>query len=152
MLRTLRNLRRLFSIARTLARYDALFPLDRLDFAPPLRACVRLFLPGAEPGLAEKRPGERLALALHALGPSFIKLGQALSVRADLVGEDIAEDLSTLQDRLPPFPGAAARLAIETEFAQTIDELFQSFEDDAVAAASIAQVHLAVTSEGLFIM
>ena len=148
MLRTVRNLRRLFAIARTLARYDALFPLDQLDLAPPLRACVRLFLPSAEPGVAEKRPGERLALALHALGPSFIKLGQALSVRADLVGEDIAEDLSALQDRLPPFAGAEARQAIETEFAQTIDALFQSFEDDAVAAASIAQVHLAVTSDG----
>ncbi len=148
MFRTLRNLRRLFAIARTLARHDALFPLDRLDLAPPLRFLVHILLPRPNPDLAGMRPGERLALALHALGPSFIKLGQALSVRADVVGEDIAADLSALQDRLPPFPGAEARQAIEDEFAKPLAELFRAFDDEAVAAASIAQVHFAVTSDG----
>lgn len=148
MQRTFRNLNRMYAIARTLARYDALFLLERLEISPPLYRIARIFLPRPAPGLDDKRPGEKLALALHALGPSFIKLGQALSVRADLVGEEFAQDLSTLQDRLPPFSGAEARQAIEAEFDRTVDELFRSFEDTAVAAASIAQVHFAVTSEG----
>lgn len=148
MLRTLRNINRLFAIARTLARYDALFPLDRLDLPPPLRALGRLVLPRPGAGLADMRPGERLTLALHALGPSFIKLGQALSVRPDVVGEDLAADLSALQDRLPPFSGAEARDAIAAEFGKPASDLFESFDDEPVAAASIAQVHFAVTRDG----
>jgi ubiquinone biosynthesis protein len=82
------------------------------------------------------------------LGPSFIKLGQLLSTRADLFGEEITLDLASLQDRLPPFPGGEARTLIEAEFARPLDTLFASFEDTAVAAASIAQVHFAQTTDG----
>jgi ubiquinone biosynthesis protein len=89
-----------------------------------------------------------LAAAFNELGPSFVKLGQLLSTRADLLGEELAMDLSSLQDRLPPFPGAAARALIEAEFARPISSLFVSFDEMAVAAASIAQVHFARTSEG----
>src|SRR5438105_15522990 len=94
------------------------------------------------------RPGQRLAAALTELGPSFIKLGQLLSTRADLLGDEITEDLAELQDRLPPFPGAQARALIEEEFERPVASLFAAFEDIPVAAASIAQVHFAVTAEG----
>jgi len=144
MLRPIRNVFRLIGIARTLARYDALFPAQWfpatgwLIFAAKLLSGFR-----TAPEMRGLRPGERLANALRALGPSFIKFGQMLSTRPDLVGETIANDLSTLQDRLPAFPSAEARAALEAEFGRTVDELFESFDDTPVAAASIAQVHKA---------
>jgi ubiquinone biosynthesis protein len=81
------------------------------------------------------------------MGPSFVKLGQLLSTRADIFGEAIAADLASLQDRLPPFPGNEARARIESEFGQPIEALFADFQEAAIAAASIAQVHFARTSE-----
>ena len=97
---------------------------------------------------ATGRAGERLSAALEELGPTFVKLGQALSVRPDLVGEDIADHLSNLQDRLPPFSGDIARQTIEEEFAKPLDSLFAQFDYTATAAASIAQVHFAETHDG----
>ncbi len=145
-LRATRNLARLVQIAWTLARYDALFWLDGLIAPGPIRALRRLGRSDLDS--MGRRPGERLALALKALGPSFIKLGQTLATRADLLGEEVAADLSRLQDRLPPFPGEQARAIVEREFGRPLDELFASFDDMPVAAASIAQVHFAVTAAG----
>jgi len=147
LLRSLRNLARLLGIARTLARHDALFALQALSVAPVAVACAR-FLSWPDPVSKRLRPGQRLARALQDLGPSFIKLGQTLSTRSDLLGEEMAADLSELQDRLPPFAGAQARATVESELGRKIEALFQSFEDAPVAAASIAQVHYAVTSDG----
>jgi len=147
VLRAGRNLIRLIEIAFILARYDALFPLDAVVGARLVYRASRAFR-RRDAGLQRMRPGERLAAALQAMGPSFIKLGQALSIRADLIGEDIAGDLATLQDRLPPFPGAEARRMVEAELGQPIAALYRSFDDSSVAAASIAQVHFAVTAEG----
>ncbi|MEE8213724.1 MAG: 2-polyprenylphenol 6-hydroxylase [Alphaproteobacteria bacterium] len=150
MVRALRNLSRLAGIALTLARFDALFPLDRLGFAGPVAAAMRQLarLPGLKFDTRSLRPGERLALALTELGPSFIKFGQSLATRADLLGEQIAADLSRLQDRLDPFPTDQARDIIAAELDRPVEEIFQSLEGQPVAAASIAQVHLAVTTEG----
>ncbi len=143
MLRPLRTLWRLLMIARTLARHDALEALEVLKVAPSLVWLARL---GSPRGI-EGRPGQKLARALTELGPSFIKLGQFLSTRADLLGEQLAADLSELQDRLPPFDSAAARATIESELGRPIEDLFKRFENVPVSAASIAQVHLAVTGE-----
>ena len=90
MLRALRNLHRLVRIALTLARHGALDGLERVGLPPLLLRLADLFRRSELP----PRAGQRLALALTALGPSFVKLGQALSTRADLVGEAVAADLS----------------------------------------------------------
>jgi ubiquinone biosynthesis protein len=140
-----RNLVRLVGIALTLARHDALFPFERLGAGGPLLRAIRL-VPRRRSGVA--RPGERLAAAFSELGPSFIKLGQLLATRADLLGDDITEDLALLQDRLPPFPGNEARALIEAEFERPVATMFRAFDENPVAAASIAQVHFAVTIEG----
>jgi ubiquinone biosynthesis protein len=144
MLRTLRSLLRLLVIARTLARHDVLGALEELRVAPGVLWLVRRVYRRR----AEGRPGQKLARALTDLGPSFIKLGQFLSTRADLLGEQLAADLSDLQDRLPPFASKAARATIESELGRPLSELFQSFDDAPISAASIAQVHLATVAGG----
>ncbi len=144
MLRTVRNLGRLARIAVTLARYDALVALG----GPAMPRTLRRFVVRPHEKHEAARPGQRLAAALTQLGPSFIKLGQALSIRADLIGETVAADLSELQDRLPPFPAARARETVVAELGRPLDELFLDFDDLPVAAASIAQVHFATTTDG----
>src|SRR5476649_2420687 len=81
--------------------------------------------------------GERLRLALEELGPIFVKFGQALSTRRDLLPADIADELAKLQDRVPPFDGAIAVASIEAAFARPLDEIFRDFQAAPLAAASI---------------
>lgn len=144
MLKNLKYSCRLFGIAWTLARHDALLGLQALDVSPLVTFSVRLVRRQHK----GKRPGQRLSAALQSMGPSYIKLGQALSTRADLVGEDIAADLTELQDRLPPFSAKLARATIEEQLGAPIASLFSHFDSDAHAAASIAQVHFATTNAG----
>jgi ubiquinone biosynthesis protein len=92
--------------------------------------------------------GRRLAVTLEKLGPAYIKLGQMLATRPDIVGDEVASSLEHLQDRLPPFSEAAARKVIVQSFSQPVESLFSWFGVP-VAAASIAQVHRATTSEGV---
>ncbi len=147
MFRDLRNFARLWVIGRTLARHDALFFLHIHPAGALIaRVCGVVWRPRKD--VKTLRPGLRLAAALTELGPTFIKFGQALSTRADLLGEQEAADLSELQDRLPPFPFALAKQAIEEDFGQPIAALYAGFDETPVAAASIAQVHFATTSEG----
>jgi ubiquinone biosynthesis protein len=144
MLRALRNSWRLLRLALSFARHDALFPLETLGIAPALIAWARLFRSRRD----RRRPGERLAAALQGMGPSFIKLGQALSTRADLLSAEVATDLAKLQDHLPAFPAAEARRTVERELGRPLEAMFTSFADEPVAAASIAQVHFAITADG----
>ena len=149
LFRSVRNLARLAGIALTLARHDALFPAvalgDRHSGAALVLRLARLL---RRRGDSAKRPGQRLAAAFSEMGPSFIKLGQLLATRADLLGDEVAEDMALLQDRLPPFPWREARALIEAEFGRPLEGLFRAFDETAIAAASIAQVHFAVTTEG----
>jgi len=92
--------------------------------------------------------GERLRRALEDLGPIFVKFGQVVSTRRDLLPADIADELAKLQDRVPPFPGEAARARIEEALGRPVAELFRSFDVTPLAAASIAQVHAATLDDG----
>lgn len=92
--------------------------------------------------------GERIRLALERLGPIFIKAGQMISTRRDLLPDDIADELEKLQDKVPPFPGKIAKKMIETALNQNIADVFISFDMEALASASIAQVHAATLLNG----
>lgn len=144
MLTLPRHLWRAFVVARTLARHGAILFVDEFPIPLWLRRLIKWVNNDKAPG----RPGERLARALIELGPIFVKLGQSLGTRADLVGQQVAEDLATLHDDLPPFPGDQAVRTIEQDFELPLDALFQCFEREPVAAASIAQVHRAVATDG----
>lgn len=90
----------------------------------------------------------RLRLALEALGPVFIKFGQMLSTRRDLLADDVALELARLQDRVPPFSGSQAQLIIEESLGQPVAQLFADFEQEPMASASVAQVHSATLKNG----
>ncbi|HEY2634828.1 MAG TPA: ubiquinone biosynthesis regulatory protein kinase UbiB [Steroidobacteraceae bacterium] len=92
--------------------------------------------------------GERLRLALEELGPIFVKFGQALSTRRDLLPPDIADELAKLQDRVPPFDSAVAIASIEKSFGLALGDIFGRFDSKPLAAASIAQVHVAALKDG----
>ena len=92
--------------------------------------------------------GERIRRTLEDLGPIFVKFGQVLSTRRDLLPLDIADELAKLQDQVPPFPGAQARMRIEAAFGRSIGELLQEFDETPLASASIAQVHAARLHDG----
>ncbi len=144
MIRTLSNLRRLHHAARVLARHDALVPREHLAAMPFSARVARRLLGTRERDDKTTPPGVRLALALESLGPAYIKLGQVLATRPDLVGADVATALEQLQDRLPPFDMEDARRAVEAGLGKPLDQNFTVFGPP-VAAASVAQVHAAET-------
>ncbi len=95
-----------------------------------------------------KSLGEALLKVLQRAGPIYVKFGQTLSTRPDIIGEDIAQHLKQLQDKLPPFSSHIAREILEKEFGKNIEDVFTNFDDVPVAAASISQVHKAVLKDG----
>ncbi|MEQ8746492.1 2-polyprenylphenol 6-hydroxylase [Pyruvatibacter sp.] len=148
-----RNLGRLIRAAWVLSRYDALFAIDAGEPPAPVKAAraiarVRQKIGGANKLAdgAQASEGDRLAAALTELGPSYIKLGQFLATRPDVVDPALARDLAKLQDRLPPFDTDTAQAIIVEEFGEPWSALYGEMSD-AIAAASIAQVHKATTVE-----
>ncbi|BCT92345.1 putative protein kinase UbiB [Lysobacter helvus] len=129
-------------IGRVLVRYRL---DDLLDDTPAERwlRLMRPFVPSASAEVAAQSRGARLRLALQELGPIFVKFGQILSTRRDLVPPDIAIELTLLQDRVAPFDGNTARVLVEEALGQPIDVAFASFDTTPLASASIAQVHAA---------
>ncbi len=142
----MRNLVRLIHIVTTLARYR----LDELlEGVPAIRAAriVRL-IPWGRKRLRDEPRGVRFRLAIQDLGPIFVKFGQILSTRRDLLPHDVADELAKLQEAVPPFPGEIARELIESQLQMTISSAFQDFDETPLASASIAQVHAARLADG----
>ncbi|MBI5258989.1 MAG: ubiquinone biosynthesis regulatory protein kinase UbiB [Burkholderiales bacterium] len=132
---------RLVTIVFTVLR----FGLDEMALSGFRQRWVRAMVRVATVGRRLEAPrGERLRMALERLGPIFVKFGQVLSTRRDLLPLDVADELAKLQDSVPPFPSAQAKALVERAFGRRLDEVFSHFEPEPVASASIAQVHFAV--------
>ncbi len=144
MTATVTHLWRLLKWGRTLARHGALRGIERDPNTPaPVRRLARIARFGAR---VPKQPA--YADAFQAIGPAAIKLGQTLATRPDIVGEVAAHDLLRLQDALPPLPFSVIREAMERSFERPLEELFTSIDEVPIGAASIAQVHAAITTDG----
>jgi ubiquinone biosynthesis protein len=143
-----RNLRRVREILHVLVQYGFEDVLSRIRLVSAVRA-FRLYRLRRQAGAhAGKSRSERLRLAIEALGPGFIKLGQMLSTRYDLLPQETLDELRRLQDRIPPFPAEEARAVLAAEWGMPPERRLASFDDEPLAAASIAQVHRAVAADG----
>jgi ubiquinone biosynthesis protein len=142
--RRLRLLLRLFTIQRVLARHGLDEIVWRTHLFRPI-VWIRRLLPF---GRSSEALGVRIREALEELGPIFVKFGQALSVRPDLLSPEVAFELAKLQDQVPPFPGDHAVATLEAAFGRPLRELFAEFDRTPLAAASIAQVHAAQLRDG----
>ncbi len=140
-----RTLLRVIAIQRILVKYGLDEVITATHLLRPLRYLF-LFFPRKRDSSAPL--GERIRLALEELGPIFVKFGQAISTRRDLLPPDIAVELAKLQDRVPPFPAEEAVAIISDAYGQPVDEVFERFDVEPLAAASIAQVHSAALRDG----
>ncbi len=139
-----RNAKRFEQIVRVMAKYGLAGWLRKSD--PEF---IQRFLTSAEGEMLTALPrAERVRMALTELGATFIKLGQMLSTRADLVGAELAEELSKLQSSAPADDAAVVRGIIESELGQPVEQLFAKFSDVPIASASIAQAHVATLADG----
>ena len=140
-----RTLLRVLRIQRVLVKYGLDEVITATHLLRPLRF-LYVFFPKRRDSTAPL--GERLRLALEELGPIFVKFGQAVSTRRDLLPRDIADELAKLQDKVPPFPSDQAVRIIEDAYGKSVEEVFERFDREPLAAASIAQVHTAKIANG----
>jgi len=146
-MRLIKRLLRLSHINWTLARYGLDEIILSLHLLRPLRVLIWLN-PYNWFRDREQSQAHRLRLCIEELGPIFIKFGQMMATRRDLLSDEVADELSYLLDKVPPFPPAAARAIVEKELGQPIEEVFLDFDSEVLASASISQVHAAVLSDG----
>jgi ubiquinone biosynthesis protein len=147
MIHTLRQFARMLKISVILSRYQLDEFLEATHLYRPMRL-LRAIPPWRQRDLSDKPRGERLRMALNEMGPIYVKFGQIISTRRDLVAPDIADELALLQDQVPPFPGTEAQAIVEKALNKPVSELFGSFDLEPLASASIAQVHAATLPEG----
>lgn len=140
-----KTLLRLINIQRVLVRHGLDEIITATHFLRPLRFLFYLF-PRARD--VSEPIGKRIRLALIELGPIFIKFGQAVSTRRDLLPPDIADELAQLQDKVPPFPAEEAIEILNKSYGKSVDDIFSRFDKEPLAAASIAQVHTAALQDG----
>ncbi len=140
-----RTLIRMLAIQRVLVKYSLDDIIKETHLLRPLR-----FLFYLAPRRRDRSApiGERIRLALEELGPIFVKFGQAISTRRDLLPTDIADELAKLQDAVPPFPASVAREILNEAYERDVGEVFKRFDAEPLAAASIAQVHTAQLKNG----
>ncbi len=140
-----RTIIRMIAIQRVLVKYGLSDVIKQTHLLRPLRF---LFYLAPRRRDSSAPIGERIRLALEELGPIFVKFGQAISTRRDLLPPDIADELAKLQDAVPPFPVEQALEIIEGAYGESVDEVFERFDKEPLAAASIAQVHTAKLKAG----
>jgi len=145
---TIKNINRLRQILNILIRHGFGEMVSQLHVFRLYILGKRFFTPRAEDAKARRSTPERLRLALEELGPTFVKLGQLLSTRADWFPDDWSLEFKKLQDKVPPFPFEQVRELVEKELGKTIEEVYASFDREPVASASIAQVHFALLKDG----
>ena len=143
----LATLKRIWTIARTVRRHGLDTELDPHLRFPAAKVLLRLLF-GQSKYDVDSSFAVRLRQALQELGPIFVKFGQSLSTRADLFPSDLIQEMSILQDQVPPFDSSEARALIESSLESSIDSLFRDFDDISIASASVAQVHRATLSTG----
>lgn len=135
----------MLGIQRVLVRYGLDEVIRKTHFLRPLRFFFYLFPRSSR---RSEPLGKRTRLALQELGPIFVKFGQAVSTRRDLLPTEIADELALLQDQVPPFPATEAIAILERAYGRSIREVFSRFDDEPFAAASVAQVHTAALQDG----
>lgn len=144
------SLGRLLQIRRVINKHNLIELFDDLSLSRKARWFTRLAFNSNSPTPQTPR-GERIRLALEELGPVFVKLGQALSTRPDLLPLDIAQELTKLQDQVPAFSGQQALTIIRDAYGDRFDDIFESVDETPLASASVAQVHAAKLKDGLAI-
>ncbi len=146
-MRPLRHLLRLIRMSNILARYRLDEITDATHLFRPVKL-IRMLAPWGRRKVRDMPRGERLRLALQELGPIYVKFGQVLSTRRDLLPIDIADQLAKLQDEVEPFPGTLARTMVSDALGMPLEEAYSRFDTEPLASASIAQVHTATMHDG----